>query len=62
MVDNAGRLGDAGLPFVHEAAMCKIHASEVAERVSSMAVNLYGGAACNGRFPDRVGACLWANI
>jgi alkylation response protein AidB-like acyl-CoA dehydrogenase len=43
MVYNAGRLRDAGLPFLHEAAMCKIHASEVAERVSSMAVNLYGG-------------------
>jgi len=43
MVYNAGRLRDAGLPFIHEAAMCKIHASEVAERVASMAVNLYGG-------------------
>jgi alkylation response protein AidB-like acyl-CoA dehydrogenase len=43
MVYNAGRLRDAGLPFLHEAAMCKILASEVAERVASMAVNLYGG-------------------
>jgi alkylation response protein AidB-like acyl-CoA dehydrogenase len=43
MVYNAGRLRDAGLPFLHEAAMCKILASEVAERVTSMAVNLYGG-------------------
>src|SRR5262245_529408 len=43
MVYNAGRLRDAGLPFLHEAAMCKIHASEGAERVASMAVNLYGG-------------------
>jgi alkylation response protein AidB-like acyl-CoA dehydrogenase len=43
MVYNAARLRDAGEPFLHEAAMCKILSSEVAERVSSMAVNLYGG-------------------
>jgi alkylation response protein AidB-like acyl-CoA dehydrogenase len=43
MVYNAARLRDARLPFLHEAAMCKIHSSEVAERVASMAVNLYGG-------------------
>jgi alkylation response protein AidB-like acyl-CoA dehydrogenase len=43
MVYNAARLRDARLPFLHEAAMCKILSSEVAERVTSMAVNLYGG-------------------
>jgi alkylation response protein AidB-like acyl-CoA dehydrogenase len=43
MVYNAARLRDAGEPFVHEAAMCKILSSEVAERVASTAVNLYGG-------------------
>lgn len=43
MVYNAARLRDAQLPFVHEAAMCKILSSEVAERVTSLAVNLYGG-------------------
>jgi alkylation response protein AidB-like acyl-CoA dehydrogenase len=43
MVYNAARLRDAAQPFVHEAAMCKILSSEVAERVASMAVNLYGG-------------------
>jgi alkylation response protein AidB-like acyl-CoA dehydrogenase len=43
MVYNAARLRDANEPFVHEAAMCKILSSEVAERVTSMAVNLYGG-------------------
>ena len=43
MVYNAARLRDAGLPFLHEAAMCKILSSEVAERVTSTAVNLYGG-------------------
>ena len=43
MVYNAARLRDAGAPFVKEAAMCKLFSSEVAERVTSLAVNLYGG-------------------
>jgi alkylation response protein AidB-like acyl-CoA dehydrogenase len=43
MVYNAARLRDAKQPFLHEAAMCKILSSEVAERVTSAAVNLYGG-------------------
>jgi alkylation response protein AidB-like acyl-CoA dehydrogenase len=43
MVYNAARLRDARQPFLHEAAMCKILSSEVAERVTSTAVNLYGG-------------------
>jgi alkylation response protein AidB-like acyl-CoA dehydrogenase len=43
MVYNAARLRDAGESFLKEAAMCKLFSSEVAERVSSLAVNLYGG-------------------
>src|SRR5437764_9737012 len=43
LVYNAGRLRDAGHPFLTEAAMCKIFSSEVAERVTSLAVNLFGG-------------------
>lgn len=43
LVYNAARLRDANLPFLQEAAMCKIVSSEVAERVTSMAINLYGG-------------------
>ena len=43
LVYNAARLRDAKLPFLTEAAMCKIFSSEVAERVASLAVNLYGG-------------------
>jgi alkylation response protein AidB-like acyl-CoA dehydrogenase len=43
MVYNAARLRDAGKPFITEAAMCKVFSSEVAERVASIAVNLYGG-------------------
>jgi alkylation response protein AidB-like acyl-CoA dehydrogenase len=40
---NAARLRDLGRPFLTEAAMCKIFASEVAERTASLAVNLFGG-------------------
>ena len=43
LVYNAARLRDAGRPFLTEAAMAKLYSSEVAERVTSMAVNLYGG-------------------
>jgi alkylation response protein AidB-like acyl-CoA dehydrogenase len=43
LVYNAARLRDAGQPFLTQAAMSKIVSSEVAERVASLAVNLYGG-------------------
>jgi len=43
LVYNAARLRDAGQPFLTEAAMSKLFASEVAERVTSLAINLYGG-------------------
>jgi alkylation response protein AidB-like acyl-CoA dehydrogenase len=42
-VYNAARLRDAGQPFLQDAAMCKLFSSEVAERVASLAVNLFGG-------------------
>jgi len=43
LVYNSARLRDAGLPFLAEAAMGKLFSSEVAERVASLAVNLFGG-------------------
>ena len=43
LVYNAARLRDLSQPFLTEAAMCKIFASEVAEQVASLAVNLFGG-------------------
>ena len=43
MVYEAARRHDAGASFLTEGAMCKIFSSEVAERVTSLAVNLYGG-------------------
>jgi alkylation response protein AidB-like acyl-CoA dehydrogenase len=44
MVYNAARLKDAGEEFLKEAAMCKYFASQVAERVASLAVEVYGGS------------------
>lgn len=43
LVYNAARLKDAKLPFIKQAAMAKLFASETAEEVASLAVNLYGG-------------------
>lgn len=43
MVYNAARLKDAKQPFIKQAAMAKLFASEIAEEVASLAVNLYGG-------------------
>jgi len=43
LVYNAARLRDARRPFLNEAAMCKLFSSQVAERVTSLAVQLYGG-------------------
>jgi len=43
LVYNSARLKENGENFLKEAAMAKYHASEVAERVSSQAVDLFGG-------------------
>jgi alkylation response protein AidB-like acyl-CoA dehydrogenase len=43
LVYNAARLRDSGQPFLTEAAMCKLHSSEAAERITSLAINLFGG-------------------
>src|SRR6185295_17749704 len=51
MVYNAARLKDAGLPFVKEAAMAKLCASEVAERSASLAVELLGGVGFTKDYP-----------
>lgn len=44
MVYNAARLKDAGADFQKEAAMAKYFSSHVAERVASLAVEVFGGA------------------
>jgi alkylation response protein AidB-like acyl-CoA dehydrogenase len=43
MVYNCARLKDNGLAFLKEAAMCKYFSSQVAERVASQAVEVFGG-------------------
>jgi len=51
MVYNAARMKDAGMPFVKEAAMAKLFASQVAERVTSLAIEIYGGAGFTKDYP-----------
>jgi alkylation response protein AidB-like acyl-CoA dehydrogenase len=43
MVYNAARLKDAGMDIVREGAMAKLFSSQVAERVTSLCVELFGG-------------------
>lgn len=43
LVYNAARKKEAGQSFLKEAAMAKYYSSEVAEKVSSMAIDLFGG-------------------
>jgi alkylation response protein AidB-like acyl-CoA dehydrogenase len=51
MVYNAARMKDAGLDFVKEAAMAKLFCSQVAERVTSLAVEIYGGYGFTKDYP-----------
>jgi alkylation response protein AidB-like acyl-CoA dehydrogenase len=51
MVYNAARMKDAGMNFVKEAAMTKLFASQVAERVASLAVEIFGGAGFTKDYP-----------
>jgi len=51
MVYNAARLKDAGLPFTQEAAMAKLFSSQVANRVCSVCVELFGGYGYSREYP-----------
>src|SRR2546423_955832 len=51
MVYNAARMKDAGTPFVKEAAMTKLFCSQVAERVTSLAIEIYGGYGFTKDYP-----------
>ena len=48
---NAARLKDAAKPFLKEAAMAKYFCSEVAERVASEAIEIYGGYGFTKDYP-----------
>ena len=51
MVYNSARMKDAGMNFVKEAAMTKLYASQVAERVASLAIEIYGGYGFTKDYP-----------
>ncbi len=51
MVYNAARLETAGEAYTTQAAMAKLFASQVAERVTSLAVELFGGYGYTKEYP-----------
>ena len=51
LVYNAARLKDAGLPFLEEAAMAKLFASQAAQRIASRCIDLYGGYGFTKEYP-----------
>jgi len=51
LVYNAARLRDAGQPFLREAAMAKLYSSEAAERVTSAAIEIFGGNGYTTEYP-----------
>jgi butyryl-CoA dehydrogenase/short/branched chain acyl-CoA dehydrogenase len=51
LVYNAARMKDVGMNFVKEAAMTKLFASQVAERVASLAIEIYGGYGFTKDYP-----------
>jgi len=51
LVYNSARMKDAGMNFVKEAAMTKLFCSQVAERVTSLAIEIYGGYGFTKDYP-----------
>jgi alkylation response protein AidB-like acyl-CoA dehydrogenase len=51
LVYDAARRKDAGLPFIKQAAMAKLTASEVAERTASVGLELLGGVGFTKDYP-----------
>ncbi|MEK7668885.1 MAG: acyl-CoA dehydrogenase [Gemmatimonadota bacterium] len=51
MVYNAARLKDAGQPFTQQAAMAKLFSAQVAERVTSLCLELFGGYGYTKEYP-----------
>src|SRR6266571_3825935 len=51
MVYNAARLEDAGEPYTMQAAMAKLFSSQVADRITSLAVELFGGYGYSKEYP-----------
>jgi len=51
LVYNAARLKDAGVPFAQQAAMAKLFSSQVADRVTSQCLELFGGYGYSKEYP-----------
>lgn len=51
MVYNAARLKDGGKSFTNEAAMAKLFSSQVADRITSNALELFGGYGYSTEYP-----------
>ena len=51
LIHHAASLKDAGQPCLKEAAMAKLFASEMAERVCSAAIQVFGGYGYTTDFP-----------
>ncbi|HEX6134268.1 MAG TPA: acyl-CoA dehydrogenase [Longimicrobiales bacterium] len=51
LVYNAARLKDSGHPFIAEAAMAKLYSSQVAQRIASTCIDLYGGYGFTKEYP-----------
>jgi len=51
MVYNAARLKDAGEAFIEQAAMAKLYASKAAEKITSRAIDLFGGNGFTKEYP-----------
>ncbi|HSG07419.1 MAG TPA: acyl-CoA dehydrogenase [Longimicrobiales bacterium] len=51
LVYNAARLKDAGEPFLGQAAMAKLYSSEMAQRVASRCIDLFGGNGFTKEYP-----------
>jgi len=51
LVYNAARLKNAGQPFLTKAAMAKLYASEMAQRVASLCIDLHGGYGFTKEYP-----------
>ena len=59
MIHHAASLKDAGVPCLNEAAMAKLFASEMAERVCSDAIQVHGGYGYVSDFPVER---LWRDV
>ena len=51
LVYNAARLKDAGHPFTREAAIAKLVSSQIADRITSQCVELFGGYGYSKEYP-----------